>query len=47
MEFGGRVAYHANVVPVNDNENKRMWEAPLSANSRVVLGIDLCVHVCF
>jgi hypothetical protein len=27
------VAYHTNVVPVKDNENRRMWNASVSANS--------------
>jgi hypothetical protein len=27
------VAYHANAVPVKDNENKRTWNASVSANS--------------
>jgi hypothetical protein len=27
------VAYHANVVPIKDNENKRMRNASVSANS--------------
>jgi hypothetical protein len=27
------VAYHANVVPVKDNKNKRTWNASVSANS--------------
>jgi hypothetical protein len=27
------VAYHANVIPVKDNENKRTWNASVSANS--------------
>jgi hypothetical protein len=27
------VAYHANAVPVKDNENKRMQNASVSANS--------------
>jgi hypothetical protein len=26
------VAYHANVVPVKDNKNKRTWNAYVSAN---------------
>jgi hypothetical protein len=27
------VAYHANVVPVRDNENKRPWNTSVLANS--------------
>jgi hypothetical protein len=27
------VAYHANAVPVKCNENKRIWNASVSANS--------------
>jgi hypothetical protein len=27
------VAYHANAVPVNDNENKCTWNTSVSANS--------------
>jgi hypothetical protein len=33
MELGGRVAYHAKVVPVRDKENKRTRNASPSANS--------------
>ena len=33
MELGGKVAYHANAVPVRDNENKRTRNASVSANS--------------
>jgi hypothetical protein len=31
MELEGSVAYHANVVPVKDNENKRTRNASVSA----------------
>jgi hypothetical protein len=27
------VAYHANAVPVKDNENRHTWNASVSANS--------------
>ena len=33
MELGGSVAYHVNVVPIKDNENKRTRNASVSANS--------------
>jgi hypothetical protein len=33
IELGGKVAYHANAVPVKDNENKRTRNASVSANS--------------
>jgi hypothetical protein len=41
------VAYHANAVPVKDNENKCMRNASVSANSpNCVLKIGLYFHVC-
>jgi hypothetical protein len=33
IELGGNVAYHANAVPVKDNENKRTRDASVSVNS--------------
>jgi hypothetical protein len=33
MELGGKVAYHANAVPVRDNENKLTRNASVFANS--------------
>jgi hypothetical protein len=36
------VAYHANAVPVKDNENKCMRNA-----SHIVLRTGLCVRACF
>jgi hypothetical protein len=33
MELGESVAYHANAIPVKDNENKRTRNASVLANS--------------
>jgi hypothetical protein len=33
IELGGSVVYQANIVPVRENENKRTWNASISANS--------------
>jgi hypothetical protein len=41
------VAYHANAVPVKDNENKRTRNASVSANLLIVLRTSLCVRACF
>jgi hypothetical protein len=41
------VAYHANVVPVKDNENKRTRNASVSAILLIVLRTGLCVRACF
>jgi hypothetical protein len=42
------VAYHANVVPVNDNENKRTRNASMSANSsNFARNWPMCSHVLF
>jgi hypothetical protein len=40
------MAYHANAVPVKDNENKRTRNASVSANSPNCAKTDLCVRVC-
>jgi hypothetical protein len=41
------VAYHANEVPVKDNENKRTRNASVSANSSNCAKTGLCVRACF
>jgi hypothetical protein len=42
------VAYHANVVLVNVNENKRMQNASVSANSpNCATNWPMCLHVLF
>jgi hypothetical protein len=40
------VAYHANAIPVKDNENKRTRNASVSANSPNCARNWPCVHVC-
>ena len=40
------MAYHANTVPVKDNENKRTRNASVSANSPNCARNWPCVHVC-
>jgi hypothetical protein len=50
MELGGKVAYHANVVPVRDKENRRMrmQKASLSASScRCARNWPMCSCVLF
>jgi hypothetical protein len=48
MELGGNVAYHANVVPIKDNENKRTRNASVSANSpNYARNWPMCLSVLF
>jgi hypothetical protein len=48
MELGGKVAYHANTVPVRDNENKRTRNASVSGNSpNCAKNWPICLRVFF
>jgi hypothetical protein len=40
------VAYHANEIPIKDNENKRTLNTSVSANSPNCAKNGLCVCVC-
>ena len=48
MELGGSVAYHVNAVPIKDNENKRIRNASVSANSpNCAKNWSMCSRVLF
>ena len=47
MKLGGRVAYHAKVIPVRDKENKQTRIASNRPIRLGVLGTSLYAHVCF